>query len=269
MLDRLTVSFKRDELRRRSGQSLRASALGFGLLLAFGPGRAAAENPTPTEDDAGYRIYLGNGEPTTLEALVRRARTVEVVFLGEYHDDPVAHQLEETILRRLAEPASPGEPAPPLTLSLEMFERDVQPVVDEYLAGLITEDHFKASGRAWDRYDPDYRPLIEFAKERGLAVVAANAPRRYVNLVGRRGRTALTEVPDPALRGLPPLPYATASPAYEAKFRAIMASFRRQDDKPSAEKAEEDDGAAGENPTAETASSEDDAPSQEPAAEQP
>jgi uncharacterized iron-regulated protein len=76
-------------------------------------------------------------------------------------------------------------------LSLEMFERDVQTVINEYLKNQITETHFLAASRPWANYKTDYRPLVEFAKEKNLEVVAANAPRRYVNMVTRLGRASL------------------------------------------------------------------------------
>ena len=125
----------------------------------------------------------------------RNLRPPRLTFLGESHDDAVAHYLEEQILRRTWDPHL-GRP------SLEMFERDVQYVLDEYLAGFITEAHLTASGRAWKNYKADYRPMIEFAKEKKMPVVAANAPRRYVNRVSRLGSAALTELEPEALRFL-------------------------------------------------------------------
>ncbi|MEM9828812.1 MAG: ChaN family lipoprotein, partial [Planctomycetota bacterium] len=118
--------------------------------------------------------------------------------------------------------------APELVLSLEMFERDIQPIIDEYLDDLITEDQLRKDARAWNNYQSDYSPLVVWAKENHLDVIAANAPRRYVSLVGRRGRDALLKVKAPADRGLPPLPYAEASPAYAKKFRDIMKKMREK-----------------------------------------
>ena len=103
-----------------------------------------------------------------------------------------------------------------------MFERDVQYVLDEYLAGFITENHLIASGRAWKNYASDYRPLIEFAKEKKMPVVAANAPRRYVNRVSRLGVAALAEIEPEGGRFLPPMPYTEASADYAAKFNRFM-----------------------------------------------
>ena len=108
--------------------------------------------------------------------------------MGEQHDDAVAHFLQLQIFKAAVEKYSKDRK---VALSLEMFERDVQTVVDEYLKNLISETHFLASSRPWGNYKTDYRPLVELAKEKNLPVIAANAPRRYVNMVTRLGRDSL------------------------------------------------------------------------------
>jgi uncharacterized iron-regulated protein len=95
-------------------------------------------------------------------------------------------------------------------------------VVDEYLAGLITEQHFLSSSRPWGNYKTDYRPLVELAREKHLAVLAANAPRRYVNMVSRGGRETLAGLSDEAKEFIAPLPYPEASQAYANKFLDLM-----------------------------------------------
>ena len=64
--------------------------------------------------------------------------------------------------------------------------------------------------------------MVEFAKAHDLEVVAANAPRRYVNRASRLGRDSLDVLGDEALRHLPPLPYPEASAAYQAEWDALM-----------------------------------------------
>jgi len=103
-----------------------------------------------------------------------------------------------------------------------MFETDVQWVVNEYMEDLITEDQFRKSSRPWERYDADYRPAVEFAKTHGLEIVAANAPRRYVNRAGRLGKESLNELSAQAKATLPPLPYPGASDAYQAEWDELM-----------------------------------------------
>jgi len=209
----------------------RTFALFFIVLLCGTITLRAADKGNPPKDGAAtktepigdrhFRVYDGKGNARALDSVLRRMRDVDVVFLGESHDDPVAHHLQSRLLRMVTEERAKPT-SRPLALSLEMFERDVQPVLDEYLAGLITEQHFLASSRPWNNYKQDYRALVEYAREKELPVIAANAPRRYVNRVSRLGAASLKEIPDPQKRGLPPLPYAEASPAYAAKFNALM-----------------------------------------------
>ncbi len=153
-------------------------------------------------------------------------KDVDVVFVGEQHNDPVGHFLEAWLLQHAyAVYGRDSAQARPVALSLEMFQRDVQHIVDEYLADLITESHFLKSSRPWKNYKTDYRPMVEFAKAHHLPVIAANAPRRYANRVSRLGPASLEALSPEALAGLPPLPYASASEAYKQKWGRLMAEM--------------------------------------------
>ncbi|QQS41802.1 MAG: ChaN family lipoprotein [Acidobacteriota bacterium] len=169
-----------------------------------------------------YTIFDGEGNRLTFEDLISRLGTADVVFLGEYHDDSVGHAFQAEVFRAAYEKYQ-GERS--VALSLEMFESDVQYILDEYLSGKITEDHFLASGRPWKNYKTDYRPLVEFAKENRLSVIAANAPRRYVNMVSRNGRGSLDSLSKQAKKTLAPLPFGESSEAYSAKFRNLMSAM--------------------------------------------
>ena len=170
------------------------------------------------------RVYTAEGKAASLYDITAAMAAADVVFIGETHNDPAAHWIELRLLQgahaRYASPRAGGPRR--VILSLEMFERDSQPVLDEYFAGLITERHFLAASRPWKNYETDYRPLVEFARAHKLPVVAANAPERYVNRAGRLGRESLGALPAEARRWLAPLPYAPASPEYAAKFKRVM-----------------------------------------------
>lgn len=178
-------------------------------------------------DAPRYRIYRRDAA-ATLDDIAAAMRVADVVFIGEAHDDKIAHELELELFRRAALDEANVPDAMKrraVALSLEMFERDVQTTLDEYLAGLITENHFLLASRPWENYKADYRPLVEFARANRLPVVAANAPRRYVNRVSRLGSKSLAELPLTSRAWLPPLPFAAASPAYAAKFSRLMAGM--------------------------------------------
>jgi uncharacterized iron-regulated protein len=197
---------------------LAALALLTGCVTAQPSGSDATASATPSADAAmsePYRVYTAAGTPATLDDLVGAMREADVVFLGEQHDDSTTHALQ----LRLLQAADALER--PVALSLEMFERDVQPVLDEYLAGLIRERDFLAAARPWGNYLTDYRPLVEYAREQNLPVLAANAPQRYVSRVSRLGPDALADLGPEAQATLPP-DVAPASEALAAEFNALM-----------------------------------------------
>lgn len=169
--------------------------------------------------DADYRIYDGKGNPATVQQIIEAAGKSDVLFLGENHDDGAAHFLELEIFKKTLETYGKERK---IALSMEMFERDVQIILNEYLADLITEKKFLDDSRPWNNYKTDYRPLIEYAKQNKLAVIAANAPRRYVNMVSRDGRDSINRLSPDAKKWLAPLPYASASAEYAKKFNALM-----------------------------------------------
>lgn len=170
-------------------------------------------------DEANYRIFDAQGNAATFDKIFAEIAKSEVVFLGENHDDAVAHALQMQIFKAVVEKYAKDRK---VAVSFEMFERDVQIVVNEYLNNLISENHFLLSSRPWNNYKTDYRPLLELAKEQKLPVIAANAPRRYVNMVSRNGRDALNALSPEAKKWLAPLPYGQPSDAYANKFKALM-----------------------------------------------
>jgi uncharacterized iron-regulated protein len=141
----------------------------------------------------------------------------DVVFVGEVHDFPIAHQAELGILSELS------ERDPRLVLALEMFERDVQDVLDAYLRGEIPEDEFLSRSRPWPSYPEDYRPLVELAKARGLPVVAAGVPRRAAAAVARAGEISAEALGEDRL--FLPGKVHLDSREHRERFMAVMADM--------------------------------------------
>lgn len=164
-----------------------------------------------------YKIYdTRTQQIISIDKIVADMATADVLFFGEEHNDSAGHYLENKIFRALH-----TQYASQLVLSLEMFETDNQLVLNEYLQSKIDEARFSKDARLWNNYR-DYRPMIEYAKQNQLSVVAANPPRRYVNIVTRRGMKSLDSLSKEAKRFLPPLPYDTLSGRYRDKFLSLM-----------------------------------------------
>jgi uncharacterized iron-regulated protein len=195
------------------------------LLITLAAQIGLAQAPTAAQTpEAHYRAFDRQGRPVTAREMVEALGAADVLLVGETHNDPVAHLLEAELLRLADERFNQAEARGrrPVALSLEMFERDVQLVLDEYLGGLIAERHFLAGSRPWRNYQTDYRPLVEYARARKLPVIAANAPARYVSRVSASGPDSLASLSPGAKALLPPLPFPPASREYEAKFTRFM-----------------------------------------------
>ncbi|MDD5092090.1 MAG: ChaN family lipoprotein, partial [Candidatus Wallbacteria bacterium] len=123
------------------------------------------------------------------ELMLELNSNYDVVFVGELHDDLITHKCELEMLSGLY------KLDPSWNISMEMFERDVQHTLDQYLTGAIDEASFLASARPWPEYQSSYRPLVEFARTAGISVLAANVPRKYASLVVKQGWDALNVLP--------------------------------------------------------------------------
>jgi uncharacterized iron-regulated protein len=143
--------------------------------------------------DSGYiphRVFNSDDKKfNDFEMMMAELAKADVVFVGEQHDDPATHHLELAILEGLARRRGS------IIVAMEMFERDTQAAVDDYLAGKIIEAEFLKTSRPWPNYATDYRPIVEFAKAKGWRVIAGNVPRKYASQVARGGTAVLDKLP--------------------------------------------------------------------------
>ncbi len=194
------------------------SILFFFILFSFST-LTMAQSPSDTAkglSGKNYRIYsVKLGKEITIQDMVNDFKDADVVFYGEEHNDSVTHYAEKALFLALYDTYNNT-----ITLSMEMFDRDVQGVMNEYLNGYIREKDFRHDARVWSNYR-DYRPLIEFAKEKHLDVVCANAPSRYTNIAGRKGQKALESLPVLSKKYFAPLPYDTATGKYYEKLQEM------------------------------------------------
>ena len=137
------------------------------------------------------------GNAMTWDDLLQSAAGADVIILGEQHVDAQGHAVELAIV------ADVMERWPGTALSLEMLERDEQPLIDDYLDGIIDAEQFTrlTFSSNWGGGDGSwalwYQPLVDAAKDAGAPVIAANAPRRYVRLARTDGYERLDELTQP------------------------------------------------------------------------
>jgi uncharacterized iron-regulated protein len=161
-----------------------AAATPMPLHALQGPPAATASGYVPE------RVFdTRAGTFSDFEAMLADLSHADVILVGEQHDDANTHRLESALLEGLLRRRAA------VVVSLEMFERDVQPTLDAYLGGRNTEEEFLEAARPWPRYATDYRPLIELAKAHAWPVIAANVPRRYATDIARNGLVPLAALP--------------------------------------------------------------------------
>jgi uncharacterized iron-regulated protein len=138
----------------------------------------------------------------------------KVVLLGETHDSAADHAWQLATIRRLYE----ADPA--LVLGFEMFPRAAQPVLDQWVAGQLSEADFLAQSdwrHVWGFPQELYLPIFRFARDHQIPMQALNVSHRLVHLVGQQGWSGV-KLADREGVGTP----APASAAYRAELTDIM-----------------------------------------------
>lgn len=136
-----------------------------------------------------FQFYNQKGKTVKFDKMIKDLANYDVVLFGEHHNNSINHWLQLRITKALFEQKN-GQ----LTLGAEMFERDNQTQLNDYLSGKLDEKVLKDSMRLWNNYETDYRPLVDFAKENNLKFIATNIPRRYASIVARKGLDSLNTV---------------------------------------------------------------------------
>ncbi len=181
----------------------------FAVVLTFFLSHLNVES----QELKAYQIFDKEGQKASFTQLTAQSAQNEVILFGELHNNPIVHWLQLELSRELYDKTD-GK----LIMGLEMFESDNQLLIDEYFAGLITERNFRAEVRLWSNYQTDIKPLLDYALEHEIKLVATNIPRRYASLVNREGFKGLEGLSAEALRYVAPLPvpYDPELPGYKA-----------------------------------------------------
>jgi uncharacterized iron-regulated protein len=123
-----------------------------------------------------------------LEELIARIADRDVIFIGETHDSYADHLTQLAILQRLH---ARGKS---LAIGLEFFQQPFQSVLDAYVAGEISEAEMLKQSEYFDRWRFDYRlyrPILRFAREQAIPLIALNVPKELTAKVGDQGLAAL------------------------------------------------------------------------------
>ena len=138
----------------------------------------------------GRIIDLKTGKAIDFPALIDRMGQVDVVFVGEVHNNPEHHLIQVQLLQALM-----TRYAPPVAVAMEFFDTTRQSVLDRFMKGDLDETAFLKEvdwENAWRFPYRLYRPLLWVSRDKGSALLGINAPNRIVRKVARTGLESLT-----------------------------------------------------------------------------
>jgi uncharacterized iron-regulated protein len=148
------------------------------LMMLYTGGCAVAPQSlsikdSPTRLTENTIMKTATGSVVSREQLLADLTGARVVYVGESHTNPSHHAIQLDIIQALA------QTEPHLVIGMEMFDHTYQAVLDRWTAGELDETDFieKTHWYANWRFDFGlYRDILEYAKEKGLRIVALNVP---------------------------------------------------------------------------------------------
>ena len=151
------------------------------------------------QDKKAYQIFDKKGKKSSYEKVLKASEKTDVVLFGEIHDNSLVHWLQLEFTKDLAQ-------RKPLVLGAEMLEADNQKQLDQYLKSEINQKQLDSSARLWKNYKTDYKPLVDFAKDKKINFIATNVPRRFASLVFKKDLVALDSLSALEKSWIAPLP---------------------------------------------------------------
>lgn len=176
------------------------------ILLPLATGCTGTSHDQPSVDTTttpfgtGQILSTATGQPVRFEPWLDELAAADVIYLGEEHHNRSHVEAAVTMLQALM--VRGHRPV----LALEMFAWDSQPSLDRYVADRqFSTEEFLSESRwehNWGGPFDDYSPLVTFAREQRITVLALNPPRALVRRVSRDGLTRALQDPEMARWGM-------------------------------------------------------------------
>ncbi len=127
---------------------------------------------------------------TSFDKMVDILSQKSIIYIGEKHDNATHHQLQLDIIKALY------EKNPQIIIGMEMFQKPYQKVLNQWTRGEINEGILLDEVEwyyYWDVPYGYYKGILDFAREKGLPLVAINISRELLAKVMSKGINSLTE----------------------------------------------------------------------------
>ncbi|MEO1179460.1 MAG: ChaN family lipoprotein [Cyanobacteria bacterium J06636_28] len=160
------------------------------------------------------QTIIAQGPTQSHQDILTALKQADVIYLGETHTDMADHIAQLEIITEMHRSLDS------VAIGLEMFQRPFQSVLDQYIAGEITEAELVEQSEYETRWGFDwelYAPIIRFAQANQIPLIALNTPREITKKVARQGLASLA---GPDLEHIPPLDEIDTS---DENYQAMLA----------------------------------------------
>lgn len=156
------------------------------LSLATHAGAVITPAKKPVPDNCvplGQWIVPGSGQAAQHDVIARAAKS-SVVLLGETHVNADHHRWQLQTLTAL------HAQRPDMVIGFEMFPRRVQPALDKWIAGELSEKEFLRAAdwdHVWNTDANLYLPLFHFARMNRIPMLALNIETKLRRQIAEKG----------------------------------------------------------------------------------
>jgi len=126
----------------------------------------------------------------TLNDVINSVSGKKIIYIGEHHDQFAHHNVQFQVIKGLYAKNKK------VAIGMEMFQMPFQGILNGYIAGRISEKEFLKKSEYFKRWGFDYnlyKPILDFAREEKIPLVALNIRREIVAKVSKSGLDSLSE----------------------------------------------------------------------------
>jgi len=136
-----------------------------------------------------HRLYdLQKNKEVLLADAIADLKKNRIILVGEHHTNQNHHFGQLNVIQTLHEAGAR------VAIGLEMFRNDSQSVLDQWIAGNISEKQFEEYYYDnWTYPWPVYRMIFEYARQEQIPMIGLNVPREITRQVSRGGFNSLSE----------------------------------------------------------------------------
>lgn len=171
------------------------------------------QKPFSASDQTVFKLKQAD----SLAGILQQELDARVILVGETHTRFDHHQVQLETLKFFHEKDME------IALGVEWFQQPFQQHLDDFIAGRISEKEMLNMTGYFDRWRYDYRlyrPILQYAKEHGIPVIALNSSRELNKALSEHGFDDLPE----EFKAQLPESYDWSDEAYKERLSKVFKS---------------------------------------------